>query len=429
LSRIAFAALALAGLAAGCTRQPTPAPPAVATAVPTIPLQASSGAVRASANVVPARKAELALATAGRIRSVPVAAGDQVEAGALLLALDQATAEATLAQAQTAVVQAQARLDELRSGARPEEIAAAQARLEAAQARLTQLNEGARPEEIAAAQAELAAAQAAQQRLFGGPQEEDRIAAQATLDNAKAALQQAQAAYDRVASRSDVGMLPESRQLQEATNNYTAAKARYDALFDGPDSASIAAARAQVQQAQAALDGLQAPATPGQIAEAEAQVHSAQADLDLLKAGTREQDVTVAEGAVAEAEAAVKLAQSTLDNTELRAPFAGTVTALDVEPGEMVLLGQAVVTLADLSRLQVETTDLSERDVARVAVGQPVTVFVEPLNADIPGRVLRIAPQANVVAGDVVYTVVVELDEQPSGLRWGMSAEVEIGSE
>ncbi|MCA9871643.1 MAG: HlyD family efflux transporter periplasmic adaptor subunit, partial [Anaerolineae bacterium] len=143
-------------------------------------------------------------------------------------------------------------------------------------------------------------------------------------------------------------------------------------------------------------------------------------------AGAREQDITAAEAMVAEADAALKLAQSTLDNTELRAPFAGTVTQLTVGQGEMVTPGQAVLTLADLNSLQAETTDLSERDVARVAVGQPVNVYVEALNTDITGTVLRIASQANTVGGDVVYTVVVTLDEQPAGLRWGMSVDVDI---
>ena len=72
----------------------------------------------------------------------------------------------------------------------------------------------------------------------------------------------------------------------------------------------------------------------------------------------------------------------------------GTVTAVKVNPGEMVLLGQTAVTLADLSRLRVETTDLSERDVARVAAGQPVVVYVEALGTEIPGRVVSLAPQA-----------------------------------
>lgn len=425
LRRFLLAALA-AGLLASCGRQPAPTPTSAATAVPTVPLRSTSGAAKASGHVVPAQKAELGFTTAGRVQTTAASVGDQVEAGALLVALDAAAAETAVVQAESALVQAQARLDGLRAGARPQEIAAARAQLEAAQSRLAQLTAGARPEDITAARAELAAAQAAQQRLFSGPRDEERITAQAALANAEAALQQAQAAYDRVAGRNDVGMLPESLRLQQATNNVAAARASYDALFAKPDAAAVAAARAQVQQAQAALDRLLTPATSGQISEAEAQVHSAQAQFDLLVAGARAEEVTAAEATVVAATAALKLAKSNLANTELRAPFAGTVTALQVSASEMVLPGQAMLTLADLSHLQVETTDLSERDVARLAVGQSVTVFVEALNADIPGRVLRIAPQANVVAGDVVYTVGIELDKQPSGLRWGMSADVEI---
>ncbi len=87
------------------------------------------------------------------------------------------------------------------------------------------------------------------------------------------------------------------------------------------------------------------------------------------------------------------------------------------------------LTLADLDHLRVETTDLSERDVARVAVGQTATVYVEGLGQDIRGRVVRIAPQATTLGGDVVYQVVIELDQQPSGLRWGMSVDVEIATQ
>jgi hypothetical protein len=43
--------------------------------------------------------------------------------------------------------------------------------------------------------------------------------------------------------------------------------------------------------------------------------------------------------------------------------------------------------------------------------------------------VVGIAPQASVIGGDVVYTIYVELAEQPAGLRWGMSTEVEIDTD
>jgi hypothetical protein len=54
---------------------------------------------------------------------------------------------------------------------------------------------------------------------------------------------------------------------------------------------------------------------------------------------------------------------------------------------------------------------------------------VEALGTQIAGRVVRIASQATSVGGDVVYQVVIALDEQPTGLRWGMSVEVEIATE
>src|SRR5690606_28879498 len=107
----------------------------------------------------------------------------------------------------------------------------------------------------------------------------------------------------------------------------------------------------------------------------------------LLSAGAREETIAAAAAMVAEAEATLRRAEADLAATQLRAPFAGTVTALDANLGERMQPGQGALVLADLSQLQVETTALSERDVVRVQEGQPVTVFVEALGEDIPGRV------------------------------------------
>jgi hypothetical protein len=62
-------------------------------------------------------------------------------------------------------------------------------------------------------------------------------------------------------------------------------------------------------------------------------------------------------------------------------------------------------------------------------VGQQATVYVEALGEDVEGRVVRIAPRADKIGGDVVYPVVIELNEQPAALRWGMSVEVEIATD
>jgi len=119
--------------------------------------------------------------------------------------------------------------------------------------------------------------------------------------------------------------------------------------------------------------------------------------------------------------AAASLAQNTL-----LAPFDGTVVDVQVIPGESVQSGQTVLVLADLQHLQIETTDLSERDITRVKIGQTVNVYIQALDVTVTGKVIRISPIAETVGGDIVFPVTIELGEQPNGLLWGMTAEVEI---
>lgn len=119
--------------------------------------------------------------------------------------------------------------------------------------------------------------------------------------------------------------------------------------------------------------------------------------------------------------AAASLAQSTL-----LAPYDGMVVDIQVIPGETVQSGQAVLTLVNLDNLQIKTTDLSERDIIRVKLGQSVDVYIEALDITVKGKVVRISPISETVGGDVVYPVTIELSGKPEGLLWGMTAEVQI---
>jgi HlyD family secretion protein len=282
-------------------------------------------------------------------------------------------------------------------------VAQAQAALEAARAQLAQVESGARPEELAAAQAAYTSALAQYRTLEAGLSDEELRIALAALRKAEAALVQAQAAYDEIAWLEEVAEFPQSLALQLATLDYESALANYELVTRG--------------------------ALPDDLEAAWANVKSAIAQVDMLRAGPSPEQLAIAQAAVAQAEAALEVARATLDQATLTAPFAGTVADVQVSPGQIVMPGQVVLTLADLSHLQVETTDLSERDVTGVRVGQEATVYVEALNVDVPGRVARISPLASTVGGDVVYTVVIALEEQPEGLRLGMSAEVEIATE
>jgi multidrug resistance efflux pump len=122
-------------------------------------------------------------------------------------------------------------------------------------------------------------------------------------------------------------------------------------------------------------------------------------------------------------------ARAELAQTKLIAPFAATVVSVGVQPGEYVQPGQVVVVLADLKDLKVETTDLSERNIAAVNTGQPASVYVEALDKEFQGIVTAIAPISDSIGGDVVFKVTVQLEEPPLDLRWGMSADVQIHTE
>jgi multidrug efflux pump subunit AcrA (membrane-fusion protein) len=122
-------------------------------------------------------------------------------------------------------------------------------------------------------------------------------------------------------------------------------------------------------------------------------------------------------------------AKAALTQATLTSPLNGIVVKINAAPGELVQPGQIVITLADLDGLQIETTDLSERDIPRVKIGQPVAVFVEALDETLQGSVTAISPVADTLGGDVIYKVTIGLDSVPDSLRWGMTAEVNISTQ
>lgn len=400
-------------------------PPGAQGAAPGAP--AAHRSVIVEGRFLPVQHASLSMATGGIVAEILVQEGGTVEAGEVILRVRNEQQQATVAQAEAALAGAHAGLGLLLAGARTEETGSAQAALEGAQAGLARLQEGARPEEVAAARASLEAAEAALQRLYAGPDRNTRIAAEAELSNAEAAMAAAQAAYDQVAGRADVGMLPQSLQLQQATNNYEAAKARYDSLFSAPEAYLVAEARAQVKQAEASLGRMLKPATESQIAEANAAVRQAQAQVDMLAAGARAEQVAAARAAVDQARAALDSASAALADTELRAPFAGTVAALHVTAGEQASPGVPVAVLGDLTRWMVETSDLAELDITRVQEGQAVTLTFDAIpDLSMAGTVVRIQPLGVEKVGDMTYKAVIRPEEQDPRLRWNMTVVVTI---
>lgn len=182
------------------------------------------------------------------------------------------------------------------------------------------------------------------------------------------------------------------------------------------------------------LMSLQSPDLEFGLLQAEAAVRAAELDYQYWKLPRRVGFEVVERGPVAEKELeqarrSLETAQAQLSQTNLAAPFAATVVSVEVQPGEFVQPGQIVIALARLDHLIIETTDLSESNIAAVTIGLPATVYVEALDKEFPGVVSAISPIFNIIGSDVVFKVTILLEEQPMDLLWGMSADVEIKTE
>lgn len=164
------------------------------------------------------------------------------------------------------------------------------------------------------------------------------------------------------------------------------------------------------------------------VREAEANLLAAQADLKYKKRlWLDEVHIETAEAQVARAQALLDSANAVLaSQSTLTAPFDGTIVSVDIAPAETVVPGQVVIVLGDLSKYQVETTDLSERDVPRIHIGQSANVFIEALNEEFTGEVIDVDRVSSTLGGDVVFKVTIRLHDQPEGLLWGMSADTQI---
>jgi len=373
-----FGVLALAGC--GPLGKPEPLPTVVlqgGNPSTPAPEAAGRGGVTASGVVVPAQQAEMAFALGGTARSVNVEAGDPVRAGQVLIELENAALKAQVEIAQRVV-------RELTS---PAAVAAA---------------------EQALANAQDAFKDAEYKRTV---QQEGNRASPETIREARAKLLLAEDEVNRYKGKYDSASGDSAKAL--ALVNLTAAQQRRDAAlrnlnwYTGKPS----------DNDQAILNA--------EVAVAETGMHEAEWYLAAVRGEPVPKEASGAQlTRLQNANDELAAAKAAYENSRLTAPFSGTVAALKATVGDYLPPGFIVAIVADLSRLQVETTDLSELDVSAVSAGQECTISIEALGEDVPGHVLRVSPLPTILGGDVVYAATVELDSIPAGLLSGMTGEV-----
>ena len=363
--------------------------PVPATPTPAPAAKTEAEVVAAQGFVVPQHSSDLAFRAGGRVTAILIAEGDQVKQGQALIRLQADQLQAAVAQAQAALDLAKANLDQVKQGARAEDIAAAGA-------------------QVKAAQAQVRAASAERDRLTGGATDAAIAAAQAQLASTLVEQKLAQDTLDRLPDF--VHGTPEEQLRFKVNAANEAVNAARSALTEATQGSGK-----QVQAAQA------------NVAGAQAQIDIAQAQLDRLKAGATPAQIAAAQAGVAQAEAGLQAAQAALNEATLIAPFDGTIAEINTETGQVVGPGVPIVSMADLSRWEIDTDDLSEVDIVNVQPDQVVTITFDALpGVKLNGKVLAITPKSQTKRGDVTYTVKIAIEQPDPRLKWGMTGQVEI---
>jgi len=144
-------------------------------------------------------------------------------------------------------------------------------------------------------------------------------------------------------------------------------------------------------------------------------------------------ELATAQAQVVSGQVSVENARIALNDTEIRAPIAGTIIEKRVETGQVISSptqdvggGTLLLKMADLSQVQVRVL-VDETDIGKIAAGLPASVTVSAYpNQPFSGSVLKVEPQAVVEQNVTMFGVLVSIENRERLLKPGMNSEVTI---
>ncbi len=355
----------------------------------TVPVEAKNVTLRitTSGKVVPVQSVNISPKNPGILKQLYVEQGDRVQTGKILARMDSADIQARIQQFSANLAQSQAQLAEAEAGSRPQEIDQSKARLSQVQAQLDQAKAGNRPQEIAQAQALVDAAQA-----------------KANYSSKK--VKRYQYLYQQGAV-----------QKQELDQ------------FVSEDKSAIA----NLQEAQKRLSLQQAGSRSEEMTQRKAVVEEAKAQLQLMENGTRPEIINQRKAAVASAQAQLKAEQVNLEDTIIRAPFAGIVTQKYANIGAFVTPTTSASSSASATSSSIVAVarglevlaQVPEADIGRIKQGQSVEIVADAYPDQVfKGSVRLISPEAVVEQGVTSFQVRVTLDTGADKLRSGLNVDL-----
>jgi HlyD family secretion protein len=400
----------------------------------TVQLGSISSALSSSGTARSGQSATINWKTSGKVDTVSLKAGDLVEADQVLASLDTNTLTSEMITAKQNLIDAKQNLDDLLNS-KITQAKALQA-VENAQKALDSLKVDSATQS-SAAQLALANAQEAlttaqkNRTKMNYPHATDKLVIEKAETDyllAKKVYKDALSAYNQVAKLN----LTKPERVK-ALNDLVNAKQVMDSKFATYNwyilnystaditqaDAELAVAQANLEKAQADYDELKNGATTAAITLAEANLADAQREYERVKDGPTQDDI-------AAAQFAVDAAQATLDNAILLAPFAGTVTEVNVSTGDLVNAGDSAFRIDDLSSIYIDLS-VSEVDLPDLKVGQQAVVEFDAIpDKQYTGEVTEIGIVGTNSQGVVNYPVTIKITDSDASIKPGMTASVSI---
>lgn len=232
-------------------------------------------------------------------------------------------------------------------------------------------------------------------------------------DELDAALAQAVAAEKQAQARL-AGLRSTGRVAATATTAQAAANLR---------AAAAELARTEQLVAQGFLSASRLDDAQRAVAVAQAQQDSAQAQAQAI--GESGSDLVQAQAQLSVAQAASAAARARLAQANVRAPADARVLSREVEPGQIVQPGRALLTLALAGPTQL-SAQVDERFLDQLRPGQVAAVVADAFPAQrFVARVLTIAPGVDAQRGAIEVRFALE-QAAPAYLREDMTLSVEV---
>ncbi len=398
----------------------------------------ANGAVESPSNI------SLAFKAAGKIKSIPVSAGDSVEQGQLLAQLDARQIESQIASMDAALDIQKAKLEQLIVGATQEDIAITQSSVIAAEAARKNAEQNlaatirdafSKADDAVRTKTDvmfLNPRKSYPQLLFLVPDsqlqldvEDERVALESMLIAWQTDIA-ALSTLDSIVMKGDtaiqnINMV--ANYLDDLSLLVNAAVVGGGVTQTNIDTykTNVATARTTINTTLTNLTAHQ-----GTLRSAESSLVTAQNQLRSKTSSPRPVDIQVYEGQIAQARASLEQVIAERNDYAIYAPVKGTITNTTAELGENVAANNTIVSMIPDATFQI-TINVSENNVALVRVGQSVRISLEAFpELNWKGTVSHIDPAETNVSGAIYYQATVVFDQKDERIRSGMTANIWI---